>query len=63
MKRVMWFDLYGNKVAVYHHEDDDLANDYFEIYLLVGKKKQFIDYAYSCTEAAGTAMNYCYEHA
>ena len=63
MKRVMWFDMYGNKVAVYHKEDEEAGIDYFVIYQLIGKKKYWIDDADSYTEAAQIAMNFCYENA
>ena len=62
MKRIMWFDLYGNKVAVYQQEDVN-GEDYFTIYQLVGKKKYYIDDSDSITEAAQIAMNFCYENA
>ena len=63
MKRVMWFNMYGNKVAVYLQEDEDAGIYNFVIYLLVGKKKYWIEDADSYTEASQIAMNYCYENA
>jgi len=61
--RVMWFNMYGNTIAVYHNENDKTGIDNFTIYLMAGKKKCWIDDADSYTEAAQIAMNYCHENA
>ena len=60
MKRCMWFDLFGTKVAVYYQE----ATDTYLIYeLRPGKGKTLVAEADGLDPAAEAAMRYCYDQA
>lgn len=60
MKRVLTLDLHGNKVAVYEQElNDEIL---YTAYLIVGKKKYYLDDFDSLTEALHYSMQFCYDN-
>ena len=60
MKRVLTLDLHGNRVAVYEQDLNDVFT--YTAYLIVGKKKYYLDDFYSLTEAFEYSMQFCYDN-